>query len=33
MGSSSVSRATRRGEELYASRTDCEKWWLAQLKQ
>ncbi len=33
MGSSSVSRATRRGEELFASREECKEWWLSVLKQ
>lgn len=33
MGSSSVSRATRRGEELFASREECKEWWLRALKQ
>lgn len=33
MGTPSVSRAVRRGEELVASRPDLRKWWLEQLKQ
>ena len=33
MGSSSVSRAVRRGGELVASRPELEEWWKMQLKQ
>lgn len=33
MGSSSVSRATMRGEELFALREGCREWWLRMLKQ
>lgn len=32
MGSSSVSRAARRGEELFASREECREWWSQVLK-
>jgi hypothetical protein len=33
IGTSSVSRASRRGEELFASRPELKKWWFLKLKQ
>jgi hypothetical protein len=33
MGTPSVSRALRRGEELVASRPELKEWWVTQLKQ
>ena len=33
MGTPSVSRTVRRGEELVASRHELKEWWIMQLKQ